>query len=212
MMKQKQSHELYEQVLSHYNACHVDLSNLSDTWIHTLDQKGRIYSINDMARMRAPGSKVTSWICDSSYLVDGSIVDLEDSITKQLLELGESAFGCPSKNVQVNGSYYSGQFLKMVGITSHVIKLLETSGIRTPRVMEIGGGVGIIPYLLSRYYGDRLTFFAVEIPESLMIQEIQTWLVSPTMCLGQMSLAIHWYHQMDQGLDMIWPLIVLEKI
>ena len=170
-MKQQQLLEVYEQVLTHYKACYFDQSKLSDTWIHTLEQKGRVYSIDDMVRMRAPGSKVTSWICDSAYLVDGSIIDLRDVITARLLDLGESDFGCPDRNIRVNGGAYSGQFLKMVGITSHVIQLLEAAGNSEPRVIEIGGGVGIIPYLLRRYYGDRLTFFAVEIPESLMIQE-----------------------------------------
>jgi len=170
-MTQQQLLEHYEQVLSHYEACSFDQNKLSDTWTHTLERKGRVYSMDDMIRMRTPGSKVTSWISDSSYLVDSSIIDSQNPITARLLDLGESDFGCPSKNVMVNGKAYSGQFLKMVSITSHVIQVLEAAGNTEPRVIEIGGGVGVIPYLLRRYYGDRITLFASDIPESLMIQE-----------------------------------------
>ena len=170
-MKQRQLLELYEQVLSNYEACYFDQNKLSDTWVNALEQKGQVYSIDDMIRLREPGNKVTSWLSDFSYLVDGSIIDLQNDITARLLDFGESDFGFPSKNIRVNGGIYTSEFLRPLNIASRVIQILEAAGNSDPRVMEIGGGLGIIPYLLRRYFGNRMTFFAVDIPETLLIQE-----------------------------------------
>ena len=32
---------LYNEIVAHYEACHVEKRYLSDTWDHTLAQKGR---------------------------------------------------------------------------------------------------------------------------------------------------------------------------
>lgn len=163
--------QLYEEIKLHYNECFSRVTNLSDTWRQAIREKGGFYTLEEMLEMLAPGNRVNSWIDDCVYLIDSTVLDLHDPIIKKLLDIGESRFGSPLQDIKINNRYYSSNFTHSVLQASHIIKKIEELNIRHPRIMEIGGGVGYIQYLLVSYFQDRLTYFAVDIPETLLVQE-----------------------------------------
>jgi len=162
---------IYKEVMANFRSCHKKLESLSDTWVHTLAQKGEMYTIQEMMNMRSQGNRVNSWMVDSLFLVDQSIIDLNNPIIVRLLELGESDFGNPRKDTKVMGSLFSSLFLADVVHAARIIQLIEDAGLTHPRVMDIGGGSGLLLSLLKHYFQDRITLFFVDIPETLLIQE-----------------------------------------
>lgn len=147
------------------------MSNISDTWGHTLNQKGTMHSYDEMMRMFAPGNRVNSWIDDCVYLIDHSVLNSADPIIKELLTLGEPDFGCPTKDILFEGSCYSSNFIHTVIQAAPIIKRLQQKKISNPRILEIGGGVGLLQYLLIGYFNGKLTYYSCDIPETLFIQE-----------------------------------------
>jgi len=162
---------LYKEVIDNYQSCHRNTGSLSDTWSHTLARKGEIYTIEEMIRMRFPGNRVNSWMVDSLFLVDKTILDLNNPVIVRLLELGESDFGNPRKDIKVMGCFFSSLFLVDVVHAARLIQLIEDLELTYPRVMDIGGGSGLLLSLLRRYFNNRITLFFVDIPETLLIQE-----------------------------------------
>ncbi len=165
------SEHIYKEVMTHYRSCQGRAELLSDTWAHTLVQKGEMYSIQEMMHMRFPGNRVNSWMVDSLFLVDGTIIDLHHPVIARLLELGESDFGNPRKDTKIGPKSFSSLFLIDVVRAARIIQMLEDAGLTHPRVMEIGGGSGLLLSLLKGYFKDRITLFFVDIPETLLIQE-----------------------------------------
>ncbi|MBI3553556.1 MAG: putative sugar O-methyltransferase [Elusimicrobia bacterium] len=168
---EKGSQPLYDEVVSHYKDCHVEKKYLSDTWDHTLKQKGRIFPLPAMRRMLALGNRVNGWIDDSNHLIDKTILDPNDPAALRLVAYGEDEFGEPRRDLRLDGRYYSSNFVHHIFYASKIIHSIEERGIERPVVLEIGGGMGGVAYLLRRYFGDRLTFYAVDLPETLMLQE-----------------------------------------
>lgn len=163
--------ELYREVSSHLDACEFKAEYLSDTWSHTLKQKGRLHSFEDMVSMLDVGNGVNSWIDDFNYLNDESILDAKDAVLRRILKLGPSEFGRPRKQLKVGGREVSSQFVQQSLFAARLIEAIEARGISEPVIMEIGGGLGGLARILRAYYGDRLTYYAVDLPETLAIQE-----------------------------------------
>ena len=162
---------LYEEVVSHYHRCLVNTASLSDTWVQTLKHRGMLYSFQDLLQMLAPGNKVNFWIDDLHYLIDFTAVDAQDPVIQRLLALGESDFGSPRKDLSTRQGVFSSSFLHHVIYAAKIIHAIEAQAIREPNVLEIGGGLGGVTSLLRNYFGDRLTLYLVDIPETLLIQE-----------------------------------------
>jgi putative sugar O-methyltransferase len=165
------SPSLYHEVLDHYRRCNSDPALLSDTWAHTLRQKGRIFDESVLARMLELGNSANSWIDDFNYLIDGSILDLRDPVTRKLLDLGEPEFGVPRRDCKVGDRWYSSNFVHHVLYAARLIQAIEQRGLTHPRILEIGGGLGGVACLLRLYYGSRCTYFVVDLPEGLILQE-----------------------------------------
>ena len=162
---------LYREIVAHYGSCRVEKRYLSDTWDHTLNQKGRLFPLATMQSMLALGNRVNTWIDDSNHLADRTILDPSDRIAAKLVAFGENDFGEPRRDLLLGGRYYSTNFVHHVFYASKIIRALEAGGVERPRILEIGGGLAGVAYLLRRYYGERLTYFAADLPETLFIQE-----------------------------------------
>jgi len=163
--------EVYEDIYSNYNRCEIDSEYLSDTWSHTLREKGHKFILSELLEMRAPGNRVNSWMVDSLFSIDDTAIDLNNPYVATLMKVGESDFGNPRKDVCIEGQYFSSLFLRDVNNAAFLIRLIEQSGFKKPRVLEIGGGTGLLMYLLKTYFKGDITLFAVDIPETLLIQE-----------------------------------------
>ena len=163
--------EAYKDIYSNYNRCDIDKEYLSDTWDHTLREKGHKFILSELNEMRAPGNRVNSWMVDSLFSIDDTAIDMKNPIVATLIGIGESDFGHPRKDICVEGRYFSSLFLRDVNNAALLIRLIELSGFQKPRVLEIGGGTGLLMYLLKIYFKEEITLFAVDIPETLLIQE-----------------------------------------
>jgi putative sugar O-methyltransferase len=165
---------IYDLVLEHYYNCDVDNANINEVWSNTLATKGRVYSTEQLTDALSPGSVVRADIFDFNRYVDPTAIDLLDPVTSRLVEIGESEFGNSLKDVNLAGKRFSSKYLSNVAQASDIIALLESRGVHSPRIMEIGGGVGLLLQALRKHYGGRATLFAVDLPETLFIQE---WLL-----------------------------------
>lgn len=160
---------LYGEVAAHLESCELKTEYLSDTWSHTLKQKGRLHAFEDLLSMLAAGNRVNSWIDDFNYLNDETVVDSEDA--RAILARGLPEFGAPRKQLQAGGRQVSCQFVQQAVFAGRLIEAIDARGISEPVVMEIGGGLGGLARILRAHYGDRLTYYAVDLPETLAIQE-----------------------------------------
>lgn len=163
--------DIYKDVYYNYNRCDIDREYLSDTWAHTLREKGYDFVLGELREMRSPGNRVNSWMVDSLFSIDDTAIDLNNPIVAKLIKIGESDFGQPRKDIRVNGKHFSSLFLRDVNNAASLIQLIEQAGIKRPRVLEIGGGTGLLMYLLKIYFREEITLFAVDLPETLLIQE-----------------------------------------
>jgi putative sugar O-methyltransferase len=163
--------EIYKDIYSNYKNCDIDNEYLSDTWAHTLREKGHKFILGELLEMRAPGNRVNSWMVDSLFSIDDTAIDLNNPTVATLIQIGESDFGHPRKDICVKGQYFSSLFLRDVNNAAFLIRLIEQAGFKRPRVLEIGGGTGLLMYILKIYFKGEITLFAVDIPETLLIQE-----------------------------------------
>ena len=164
-------HNLYNQVYEHYRNSRFNDAFLSDTWRQTLKNRGNLYSFETMMEMHAPGNPVNKWVDDLTYLIDATVVDPGDAVQARILEHGESDFGSPRKDISYRGKKYSSDFIHQTVHAAKIIHALDERGIVEPIVMEIGGGLGGVAAILRNYYGDKLTLYCVDIPETLVCQE-----------------------------------------
>jgi len=162
---------LYKEVIENYHNCSCKMEHLSDTWTHILAQKKDLFSFYEMSHMRTPGNRVNSFMLNSSFLVDKILLNLNDPITVQLLEMGESDVGHPRKDTEILGKCFSSLYLVDIFHATKIINKIEALGIQNPRVMDIGGGAGVLLSILKKYFKDRIAIYAVDIPETLLIQE-----------------------------------------
>jgi putative sugar O-methyltransferase len=162
---------LYREVAAHLDGCELKTEYLSDTWRHTLKQKGRLHPYEDLLTMFAVGNRVNSWIDDFNYLNDASVLPEDDAVLARVLALGPSEFGSPRKQLRLGRRDVSCQFVQQSLFAAKLIRAIEARGISSPSVMEIGGGLGGLARILRAYYGERLTYYAVDLPETLAIQE-----------------------------------------
>ena len=162
---------IIEEVHMNYKACYKDKRIYSDTWSSIFRQKGDIYTADEFISMLSPGNRVNTWIRNILYYLDSTIIDLKNPLQRELLGIGEPELGNPYKDTFVKNKPYSSLFLFNVKIASDIIKQIDDAGIKEPRILEIGGGYGTLIGLLYAYYGNRLTVYAVDLPETLAIQE-----------------------------------------
>ena len=162
---------LYDEALVHYHECPVDRASLSDTWIQTLKHRGHLFAFEDMLQMLTPGNRVNFWIDDLHYLIDPSVLDLNDPVVKRLLEFGEPECGAPRHDLTIQGNAFSSNYIHHVFSAAKIIHAIEERKLTNPSIVEIGGGLGVLAAILRQYYGSRLTLYLVDIPETLAIQE-----------------------------------------
>jgi tetratricopeptide (TPR) repeat protein len=162
--------QIYDEAVTCFEACELDKINIADTWVHSLQRKGRHYSFDEMLNMRRPGSYVTLHINIFDYFCDQTRIDPADTYVETILAAGESNVGRPIMDVPINERHYSSVYLKHVDIAAKIIAHLESKKIDRPTILEIGGGQGLLLAALRQWYGDRLTVIAADIPETLFYQ------------------------------------------
>ncbi len=162
---------LYREVRSHLAACERDPRYLSETWATNLRQRQAAYGLADLESMLAPGSCVSALIDDPDFRIDASVLDLEDPIVRRILSRGEGGLGRPHRTVRVGRRLFSAAFVNHAVDAARLIRALDARDIRSPRIVEVGGGLGGLAAILRRYYGPRLTYYCVELPETLLLQE-----------------------------------------
>jgi len=165
------SARLFDEVVEHRRRCTDNPEAISDHWGHTLDQRGGAFTLDEMLGMLEPGNRVNARIRDNAYLIDATAVDFDDPAQARLLAVGESNVGRPRREILLGDARHSSVFLNAVALAGDVVAAIERAGIVEPRIMEIGGGLGLLAGALRDYYGDRATLYCVDIPEMLMIQE-----------------------------------------
>ncbi len=164
-------YKLYQEICTHRSACYVNRASLSDTWMQTLKHWESNCSYEAMIQMFSPESKVNTWIDDTNYFVDATVLNLRAPIARTLFEQGESEFGNPRQDIKFKGRTFGSSFVHNVFDASRIIKMIEARGIKEPAIMEIGGGLGGLTALLRSYFKDKLTLYLVDIPETLLLQE-----------------------------------------
>lgn len=164
----------YEQVIEHFRSCEIDSDFINDIWEHKLDTKGRRYSMDQLVNALAPGSLVSGDFYVFNVHLDPTSIDKSDQVLTKILEAGQSEFGNPVKDINLFGNRYSSKFIASALIASRIIHRLDAIGIKSPKIMEIGSGIAVLIQTLKLYYGEDVTLFAVDIPETLAIQE---WLL-----------------------------------
>ena len=163
--------KFYKKIATNYQLCSVRPELLSDTWGHSLQQKGGTFPLETLDRMLELGNPVNSWIDDFNYVIDSTILDIESLVIQKLLAIGEPNYGNPRKDCRVGEIFYSSNFVHQVLYAAKIIEAANAAGISNPRILEIGGGLGGIAYLLKSYYGSSCTYYVVDLPEGLFIQE-----------------------------------------
>ena len=162
---------LFHEVQEHCRRCFQNPGNISDIWSRILEQRGNAHSIDVMLGMLEPGNPINARVRDVTYLIDATAIDVNDPAQTRLLAIGESDFGRPRREIPLGNTHYSSAFLNNVALAGDVIGAIERAGIANPRIMEIGGGLGLLAGALWDYYGERATIYCVDIPEMLMVQE-----------------------------------------
>lgn len=165
---------LYEEVIQHYGDCRATAAGIGDVWRHKLNTKGRLHSLEQLKYALTPGSMVLGDFYDFNLYVDPSVIDLKNPVTARIIELGESDFGNPLKDVNISGKRFSSKFVCNAAIATRIVERLQSLNIQYPNIMEIGSGVAVLLQIFKLYYGDKVTLFVVDLPETLVIQE---WLL-----------------------------------
>jgi putative sugar O-methyltransferase len=155
----------------HYFACERNVEISSVTWQRALSLRRPVYELEDLESMLVPGSKANTWIRNLCNFVDATLIDPTDPIERVLLEIGESPVGRPYQDVAIGTQRCSSLFVFNLRTAAQIIRHIESARIERPRILEIGGGYGTLMGLLRAYFGDRATFFAVDLPETLALQE-----------------------------------------
>lgn len=161
----------YADVVAHFHACDRRNSNLNEIWSNTLNRVGADYSIEEFRSALSTGSRVGAGLWINTYLCDATLVDLSDPIVARLTRNEQSTVGFPARNVVLPSGAFNSTFLAHLNIARTVIREIQKSGIEHPRILEIGGGMGNVQRILRGYFGSSATFYAVDIPEILQIQE-----------------------------------------
>jgi putative sugar O-methyltransferase len=162
---------LYQEVRENYSRCLLDEEALSDTWNHTLAERGDDFTLEELQELLVPGRRANSWTRNLFYFVDRTIIDENDPICRHLLDMGQPQAGTPLKDIDINGQRYGSLYLYFISLAAEIIRHLDATGITHPRILEIGGGYGFLTGLLKAYFGARATMFSMELPESMMLQE-----------------------------------------
>lgn len=162
---------LYTEITNHYNGCEINHSTLSDTWVQTLRQRKAVPPFELMLNMFAPGNPVNFLVDSRHYLIDPTILDMRDPVVRVLLEIGESGFGSPRKDICFQGKQFSSDYLHHICDAARIINFIHERRISEPCVMEIGGGLGALAQLLKAYFKEKLTLIMVDLPEILLCQE-----------------------------------------
>ena len=173
--------QVYNEVIAHYLACDVGSYGTNEIW-PTRSTKGSVYSREELMQALSPGNRVCDEIYDFAVYFDPTGLDLEDPVTRRILEMEESDFGNPIKDIEISGQTFSSKYLSSVVVGTRIIKHLASLSLDYPRVMEIGAGVGHLMQVLKKYYGDNITLFAVDLPETLISQEwlLRNWFPEAT--------------------------------
>lgn len=163
---------IYEEALAHLRASTSSPNMQSETTKRAISIAGpQHFTFDQLERMLAPGNPVNRRLRDIYYLIDPSAIDLNDRVTQQLLACVEDQFGQPELSIAVAGRTLNSFLLHSVAIARRVIRATELIGRRRPTIVEIGGGLGLVLGILRRYYGDGATLCAIDVPETLFLQE-----------------------------------------
>jgi putative sugar O-methyltransferase len=159
---------IIEDALAHINSCERDPTNLSDTWKQTLRERMNLLSVDSLRTMRSPGSPASASIVDSSYMIDSSV--LNERAAELLARVQEPGFGAPLRDMPVNGQSISSLFARDLNTAAWIID--HIGPVNGPiRILEVGGGTGILQFILKSFFGDMCSIFSVDIPETLVLQE-----------------------------------------
>jgi len=164
--------KVYDKVIANYRSCTENHEEqVSHAWAQAMNKEKRIYELPEMMLLRSEVTQAASNFATKDFLIDGYIFDYNDSTFLTLLEIGESDFGFPNKNVKVGETHYSSVFLCNVVIATEIIKLINSVNITQPTILDIGSGLGILLSILKGYYREQVTIFSTDLPEALLLQD-----------------------------------------
>ena len=171
------SSKLLGEIHEFLDECESDENILSDTWRKTLDLKGSRYTLDEMRRMRTPGSNVSLQIVSFHQFSDAQALDLDDPIQRSLVEMGDTSIGDPILDLNVLGVNISSHYVNSIVTASKIIAHLDSIGIKEPTILEIGSGIGLLGVALKKWYGSKVTLIFADLPETL---EHQSFLLLST--------------------------------
>ncbi len=171
------SSKLLGEIHEFLDECESDENILSDTWRKTLDLKGSRYTLDEMRRMRTPGSNVSLQIVSFHQFSDAQALDLDDPIQRSLVEMGDTGIGDPILDLNVLGVNISSHYVNSIVTASKIIAHLDSIGIKEPTILEIGSGIGLLGVALKKWYGSKVTLIFADLPETL---EHQSFLLLST--------------------------------
>ena len=171
------SSKLLGEIHKFLDECESDESILSDTWRKTLDLKGSRYTLDEMRRMRTPGSNVSLQIVSFHQFSDAQALDLGDPIQRSLVEMGDTSVGDPVLDLNLLGVNISSHYVNSIVTASKIIAHLDSIGIKEPTILEIGSGIGLLGVALKKWYGSKVTLIFADLPETL---EHQSFLLLST--------------------------------
>lgn len=161
----------YSDLLNVYGDPTADNDLLSEWWRNISRRRGGICSVDEMRHMFVLGNRANKWTRNLLTVSDATMADVSDPIYRRILSLGQPDIGFPEKDISIDGRAYSSLYLFFVEIAANIVRALDEEGIINPRILEIGGGYGILLGILRSYYAQRCTIYSIEIPESMMLQE-----------------------------------------
>jgi SAM-dependent methyltransferase len=162
---------IIEHMAENFHACVRDESAYSDTWSSSITRKGSLYGRHELENMLALGNRTNLLIRNLAFFLDPSGFDPTNDIHRDLLLLGESPVGNPFADLEIQGLPCSSLFLYNLVTAAEIIDRIRRARIERPRILEIGGGYGTLCGLLRTYYGPKSTIIAVDLPETLALQE-----------------------------------------
>jgi putative sugar O-methyltransferase len=145
--------------------------SISSTWSIAMNRRGETH-LKDYENMFSPLSQAGKLMVNFVFRADlASMHDFLEMMEK--FNFVESDFGNPLKRNLVSGQHYSNPFIRNVNIFKKIHMHIDES-IRSKGhcvIVEIGSGLGILPYLIKQHYQDRVSLILIDIPEILSLQE-----------------------------------------
>lgn len=107
----------------------------------------------------------------------------EDNIYQELIQIKEPDIGNPPKKFAIKNQLVSGNFLRQVYFAYKLLKKIKNP----PKViLEIGGGYGLLTYLLKTLF-PQCKIIIIDIPETILLQYYFLSNVFPNLNIGHVS-------------------------